>query len=313
MYTLRNLRISFNKCMSGNRSIKMAKIVIDPGHGGSDSGATYKGRREKDDVLRLGLEVGKLLQRNGEDVYYTRVSDVYNTPLEKAEMGNKVNADFFLSLHRNSTNTANSANGASATVYEISGLREEMANELLKGLEKIGYSNRGILERPDAVILRRTKMPTVVLDVGFIDNEGDNAIFDEKFYQLAREIALAILTVLRKKEPSKGNENLEDSANSNQIENEIPIENEIKQDVPQKLVEEQRKPLYRVQVGAFRNYQNAVRFLNQLQNGGYPAFILSENDIYRIQVGAYELLDNAIRMEQQLRSRGYNTFIATNR
>lgn len=307
MYTLRNLRISFNKCMSGNRSIKMAKIVIDPGHGGSDSGATYKGRREKDDVLRLGLEVGKLLQRNGEDVYYTRVSDVYNTPLEKAEMGNKVNADFFLSLHRNSTNTANSANGASATVYEISGLREEMANELLKGLEKIGYSNRGILERPDAVILRRTKMPTVVLDVGFIDNEGDNAIFDEKFYQLVREIALAILTVLRKKEPSKGNENLEDSANSN------PIENEIKQDVPQKLVEEQRKPLYRVQVGAFRNYQNAVRFLNQLQNGGYPAFILSENDIYRIQVGAYELLDNAIRMEQQLRSRGYNTFIATNR
>ena len=81
--------------MNDNRSIKMAKIVIDPGHGGNDSGATYKGRREKDDVLRLGLEVGKLLQRNGEDVYYTRVSDTYNTPLEKAEMGNKVNADFF--------------------------------------------------------------------------------------------------------------------------------------------------------------------------------------------------------------------------
>ena len=207
--------------MNDNRSIKMAKIVIDPGHGGNDSGATYKGRREKDDVLRLGLEVGKLLQRNGEDVYYTRVSDTYNTPLEKAEMGNKVNADFFLSLHRNSTNTANSANGAGATVYEISGLREEMANELLKGLEKIGYPNRGILSRPDATILRRTEMPTVVLDVGFIDNEGDNAIFDEKFYQLAREIALAILTVLREKEPSKEKDNLENLKNSNSIENEI--------------------------------------------------------------------------------------------
>jgi N-acetylmuramoyl-L-alanine amidase len=292
--------------MNDNRSIKMAKIVIDPGHGGNDSGATYKGRREKDDVLRLGLEVGKLLQRNGEDVYYTRVSDTYNTPLEKAEMGNKVNADFFLSLHRNSTNTANSANGAGATVYEISGLREEMANELLKGLEKIGYPNRGILSRPDATILRRTEMPTVVLDVGFIDNEGDNAIFDEKFYQLAREIALAILTVLREKEPSKEKDNLENLKNSNSIENEIT------QDVPPKLEEGQRQPLYRVQVGAFRNYQNAARFLNQLQNEGYPAFILLENNIYRIQVGAYELLDNAIRMEQQLRSRGYNTFIATN-
>jgi len=284
----------------------MAKIVIDPGHGGNDSGATYKGRREKDDVLRLGLEVGKVLQKNGEDVYYTRVSDTYNTHLEKAEMGNKVNADFFLSLHRNSTNTANSANGAEATVYEVSGLREEMANELLKGLEKIGYSNRGILARPDAIILRRTKMPTLVLDVGFIDNEGDNAIFDEKFYPLAREIAMAILTVLRKEEPSNENENLENSENSNSMEDEIT------QDVPQKLEEGQRRPLYRVQVGAFRNYQNAVRFLNQLQNEGYPAFILLENDIYRIQVGAYELLDNAIRMEQQLRSRGYNTFIATN-
>lgn len=268
----------------------MAKIIIDPGHGGSDSGATYEGRREKDDVLRLGLEVGKLLQRNGQDVFYTRVSDVYNTPLEKAEMGNKVNADFFLSLHRNSTDKPNSAGGAEATVYEISGIREEMANELLNELEKVGFSNRGILERPDLTILRRTDMPTVALDVGFIDSEKDNVIFDREFNQIVRAIALGVLTVLKKQETLK--------------EEQKPIQESI-QSPP-------KERLYRVQVGAFRNYQNAAQFLNRLQREGYPAFMLLEDDIYRIQVGAYELLDNAIRMEQQLRSQGYNTFITTN-
>ena len=57
------------------------KIIIDPGHGGSDSGATYNGRQEKDDALRMAMAVGDLLKNAGFDVVYTRTTDVYNTPL----------------------------------------------------------------------------------------------------------------------------------------------------------------------------------------------------------------------------------------
>ena len=61
-------------------------IVIDPGHGGSDWGAAYEGRKEKDDNLNLALAVGRILENNGINVEYTRTDDVYNTPLEKAMM-----------------------------------------------------------------------------------------------------------------------------------------------------------------------------------------------------------------------------------
>ena len=60
------------------------KVVIDAGHGGDyDPGAVYAGRREKDDNLRLALAVGNILENNGVDVFYTRVTDVYDSPLEK--------------------------------------------------------------------------------------------------------------------------------------------------------------------------------------------------------------------------------------
>lgn len=59
------------------------KIVVDSGHGGEDPGAVYQGRQEKDDNLRLALEVGRLLEAGRQDVVYTRTTDVYQTPFEK--------------------------------------------------------------------------------------------------------------------------------------------------------------------------------------------------------------------------------------
>ena len=79
------------------------KIIIDPGHGGSDSGATYNGRQEKDDALRMAMAVGDLLKNAGFDVVYTRTTDVYNTPFEKATIGNEAGGDLFVSFHRNSS------------------------------------------------------------------------------------------------------------------------------------------------------------------------------------------------------------------
>ena len=55
-------------------------MMLDSGHGGSDPGAVYQGRREKDDTLRLTLAVGEILQENGIEVLYTRTTDVYPSP-----------------------------------------------------------------------------------------------------------------------------------------------------------------------------------------------------------------------------------------
>ena len=63
-------------------------IILDAGHGGSDPGAVYNGRQEKDDALRLALAVGEILQNHGIDVEYTRTTDVFETPLQKAMEAN---------------------------------------------------------------------------------------------------------------------------------------------------------------------------------------------------------------------------------
>ena len=83
------------------------KIMLDAGHGGSDPGAVYRERREKDDNLQLMMAVGKILEQNGIDVEYTRTTDVYQTPFEKAKIANESGADFFISFHRNSSPAAN--------------------------------------------------------------------------------------------------------------------------------------------------------------------------------------------------------------
>lgn len=59
-------------------------IMLDAGHGGRDPGAVYNGRQEKDDTLALTLAVGEILQERGIDVLYTRTTDVYESPYQKA-------------------------------------------------------------------------------------------------------------------------------------------------------------------------------------------------------------------------------------
>jgi N-acetylmuramoyl-L-alanine amidase len=67
------------------------RVVIDAGHGGEyDPGAVFEGRQEKDDNLRLALAVGDILENNGVEVIFTRVTDVYDTPYEKADMANSL-------------------------------------------------------------------------------------------------------------------------------------------------------------------------------------------------------------------------------
>ena len=169
------------------------RVFIDPGHGGTDPGAVHNGRQEKDDVLRLALAVGRILEDNGVDVVYSRTEDFYDSPYEKAMKGNESEADLFLSLHRNAAALPGSGTGADLLVYADTGFASDVANQIGEAVASTGFQVNGITERPNLAVLRRTKMPAVLVEAGFIDNENDNRFFDENFDALAESIAWGIL------------------------------------------------------------------------------------------------------------------------
>ena len=149
-----------------------------------------------------------------------------------------------------------------------------MAQNIVGALGELGFREIGVKERPGLVVLRRTKMPALLIETGFINSDSDNTLFDEKKDEIAQAIAGAVLGTLSE--------------------------------------ETIATPLYyRVQTGAFRSRENADRMLYQLADQGYPAFLLYENDLYKVQVGAFQQIGNAIKMEQQLRDAGYSTIIVT--
>lgn len=296
------------------------KIAVDAGHGGSDYGATYNGRAEKDDNLKLALAVGDILEKNGIDVIYTRTTDEYETPFKKATDANDAKADYFVSIHRNSSPMPNQYTGVETLVYNNSGIKSQMAANINSELEKAGFKNLGINERPNLVVLKRTKMPAVLVEAGFINNDKDNETFDKNFNQIANGIADGILKTLGitpKNDTSTRAASSEvptvksDSAENTEI---MPTNQNKKPSLPSMPAcgcddDMTPEPLYRVQVGAYHNKDNADRMLNSLLVEGFPAFIIYEDDYYKVQVGAFRQLSNAIKMEQKLRKFRYSTYI----
>ena len=328
------------------------RITLDAGHGGSDPGAVYKGRQEKDDTLDLTLAVGDILKKNGIDVYYTRTTDEYETPFKKATDANNSGADLFVSIHRNSSENPNQYSGVETLVYSDTGLKAEVARNINNQLENAGFKNLGVDERKNLVVLKRTKMPAVLVEAGFINNDKDNYLFDEEFDSIAQAIADGILesipsgrpgnTTSNKSNRTDNNNNSSNNSNNNNssngqmnnsgraasasidstaMVNSFPPDNEVfsvpvssSNIMPQcpcdnNDYDTENEALYRVQVGAYRNKDNADRMLNSLLMDGFPAFIIYEDGYYKVQVGAYRILLNAIKMEQRLRRFRYSTYI----
>lgn len=189
------------------------KVALDAGHGGSDPGAVYNGRQEKDDTLDLTLAVGDILKKNGIDVFYTRTNDEYETPFKKATDANNSGADLFVSIHRNSSEKPNQYSGIETLVYNDSGFKSEVARNINNQLENVGFKNLGVDTRKNLVVLKRTKMPAVLVEAGFINNEKDNYIFDQEFDKVANAIADGILESI----PASARNN--NNSNNNNINN----------------------------------------------------------------------------------------------
>ena len=173
------------------------RIIIDAGHGGQEPGAIFQDRKEKDDNLKLALAVGQDLENKGFDVVYTRVNDVYQSPAEKAAIGNRSGADYFISIHRNAMPVPGTASGIMSLVYENGGTVGRLGANINRELAQTGFADLGVVERPGLIILRRSGMPAVLVEAGFIDNPEDNALFDRQFQEMAEAIASGILETIR--------------------------------------------------------------------------------------------------------------------
>lgn len=187
--------IKRRKCVDFTAFIMVDCPIL--GHGGANPGATYRGRQEKDDALALALAVGDILERNGIEVYYTRTTDVYESPFQKAMEGNAVGADYFVSIHRNSSPYPNQYTGVETLVYNRYGEAARLAANINEQLEMVGFVNQGVNERPNLVVLNRTNMPAVLVEVGFINTDADNQLLDDRFYDVAQAIADGIIETLR--------------------------------------------------------------------------------------------------------------------
>ena len=249
-------------------------VMLDAGHGGVNPGAVYEGRQEKDDALSLVLAIGPILQNNGIDVLYTRTTDVYQTPLQKAELANEADVDYFVSIHRNSFPEDNIVSGVESLVYDLSGVKYEMAQNINAQLETVGFVDLGVKARPNLIVLRRTKMPAVLVEAGFINSNTDNMLFDANFQAIAQAIADGIIETIN-------------------------------------VQPETLESRYSVQVGAFRNRNYAEDLQEELMEMDFPARIERGDGYFRVRVGDFRTIDEASRLERRLKRAGYQTVIVT--
>lgn len=284
------------------------KIIVDAGHNGlTDPGAVYNGRRESDDVLRLAEAVGEILSRNGYDVEYTRTGDINQSVVQKAQLANNAGADLFISLHRNMGTYPGQYEGVQTLIYDRSGIKQQMAENINSNLEGVGFRNINVETRPDLAVLRRTQMPALLVEVGFIDSEKDNQLFDARFDEIAQAVADGIMDTLNDAGADP------DANASTAYAYQAPMQ--ASPTVPSF----QMNPAASMSWTAFQteadipgrnnmqNMQNAGSMGNMMNAGA----IGNSRPLYRVQVGAFHNLQNAIELEQELKRLGYNTWIVT--
>ena len=156
------------------------KIWLDEGHGGAQPGACALGCQEKDLTLQIGNALEAELIGCGFMVNRTRTADVDVGLSARASRANQWGADYFVSVHLN----AGGGQGAETWCSIVGGKSKALAQCIQLELVKLGYKDRDVKSRKDSdgrdylAVIRETKMPAVLAEVGFIDSASDMALFD---------------------------------------------------------------------------------------------------------------------------------------
>jgi N-acetylmuramoyl-L-alanine amidase len=157
-------------------------IVLDPGHGGKDSGAKgYRGTYEKVLTLRTAKLVANKLESAGANVILTRKNDLYASLHYRVSISHYYNADAFLSFHYDSAPVA-SANGI-GTFYYSSKKDKPLASPIHKQLIKNTNMNDRKVRYGNYHVIRENKQPSILLELGFLSNRNDELTVGSNDYQ----------------------------------------------------------------------------------------------------------------------------------
>lgn len=179
------------------------KIYIDQGHNPAspNAGAEGNGYVEQDLTYEIGIRLAELLRQNGNfDVRVSRptpetsLGTTNSSSLRiRVDEANAFGADYFVSLHANASSNT-SVSGSEVLVYNEPSVASELGEDILLWLNRItGLRNRGIVERPGLYVLRKTRMPAVLVEMGFISNAGDASLMNNSPELFAEGIYNGIL------------------------------------------------------------------------------------------------------------------------
>lgn len=168
-------------------------VVIDAGHGGIDPGACKGTAYEKDINLQIALNLEKLLEAKNINVFMLRQDDTFVGLYDRPYIANALNATLFLCIHNNSIDSTK-VSGTETLYYpenegDTSFTGEKFARLVQDSLiSKLNTVNRKTIERPGLVVLRHTKMPAALSEIGFLTNPTDlKNLLSEAFQQKTAE------------------------------------------------------------------------------------------------------------------------------
>ncbi|MBU8785279.1 MULTISPECIES: N-acetylmuramoyl-L-alanine amidase [Bacillus] len=249
----------------------MVKIFIDPGHGGSDAGASGNGLIEKNITLQIALALRNLLldEYQNVSVQLSRTSDQTVSLTQRTNAANNWGADFYLSIHIN----AGGGTGFESYIYPGVGAptttyRDRIHEEIIKAVD---FRDRG-KKTADFHVLRETVMPALLTENGFVDNADDaDKLKSSAFIQsIVRGHANGLARAF----------NLTKKAEA----------------------------LYKVQIGAFKEKANADTLASQAEANGFDAIVIYRESLYKVQIGAFSSKENAEALVQKAKSAGFEAF-----
>lgn len=262
----------------------MVKIYIDPGHGGSDSGAVGNGLKEKDVTLAIATRVNNMLvnEYSNVTVRMSRTGDQTVSLTQRTNDANEWGAEFYMSIHIN----AGGGNGYEDYIHRnlsnstsTANIRNVIHAEVVK---LIDMPNRG-KKKADFHVLRETRMHAILTENGFIDNVSNatkmktNAWLDKVARGHVNGLAKALGLIKTSSPPPSGS------------------------------------TLYRVVTGSFTARTNADQRVVELKSKGFDSFIdiFTQNGVtyYRVITGSFANKANADKQVNDLQRSGFDAFI----
>ena len=314
----------------------MPIIMLDAGHRGIECREMYGGKQERDDNLRLALAVGDILTQYGIPVFYTRTSDVTMSWKDRVAIANETNADIMISFNHYINRDSRIHKVAETLIFEQNGLARETAENINNYLAMYNFHSHGIIEiQSQSVDICKLTMPLVILMVRYIDGANSYPVSDIRFNELSWAIAAGVLETfsysleedvatmywkkgvvdtMKDRKPvefyeDRGVNNKMNNHNGSNMDNMNEQYDRMEQDGGMDQGQNDIDYRYRLQVGLFSSYENALQYQEQLFQDGFTADIVRQGEFYALHVGKFDDLDEAAVWERVLRMAGYNTLL----